>query len=470
MEYGLAPRDVELADIVSRDYILAPSSLRFFRIKNKNTKPLRGLITSRDKGKEVGSFAYVSKSSKFFIRNKALKKGHWIIFTKGTEEIIPINPLSFINSALDEGDILISKDSNIGECAILPSAKYKQDYMISGGMNRLKIDHNRLYIFSIMKSNFFREQIHSLTPRGATLKHAKELYLDCIIPFPNGKNAQKTKERIESLAQQIISNEQDMLSKYQMIIQLVKDELEKNQNKATFSYSYPDLIEIERTYRLDASIYCEDYKKNVFFVKNYSEGYSTLRTLGFKEKRGSSLEIKGLGARADSETAKSGFKALILPTNISEYGTLEKIEYIGVKKDLVKVNRWDIVFGGEATRRLFVLCEKLEDAVTNYHGIKIYKETPEPVESIFIWAFLSYWKDIGVLDHIAVGGQGGHLAPEYFDYLTIPKFPSEIKKKIAHLYYNDKSEDGVYQLHLQNKKLESEIDILIKKIVDDESV
>lgn len=461
--------EISYSQVINKDYVLSPSSLGDFNIKNKNLIPLRNLIDQKDKGEEVGSFAYINKSNKFFIRNKALKRENWIIFTKGKEEIIPINPSYFKPYNLEEGDILISKDSNIGEAIILQNNQYKENYMISGGIIRLKISKNRLYVFSVIKNDFFIEQLRSMTPKGATLRHAKEAYLECKIPFPNGKSAKLMITKIEKLAENIIKNENEIIIKYNLIIKKIGEEIIKNQNSKPFNYDYPTLETIRKTYRLDAAIYGAEYLKQVFLVKNYKLGYSTLEQLGFRWKRGSSLEIKGLGVRVNSASPKDGFKALILPTNISEYGTLDKLEYIGVKKDLVKVNKGDIVFGGEATRRLFVLCDDLKDTVTNYHGIKIWKENEDLTESLFVWAFLSYWKDLGVLDYIAVGGQGGHLAPEYFDYLIIPKFPISKIKEITELYHNAEN-SGIYQLHSQNNAMKNEVDSLVKRILNDKEL
>ena len=160
--------------------------------------------------------------------------------------------------------------------------------------------------------------------------------------------------------------------------------------------------------------------------------------------------------------------AVITPTNITEYGTVEEVSYIGTKKKLVKIDGGDIIFGGEATRRLFIHCDKVENVVTNYHGIKIYNKKASLPDSIFIWAFLSYWKEEGILDDIAVGGQGGHLAPEYFNYLLIPNFRKEIKLKISELYHNSKGNQGIYQLNRRNQELKIEIEELIRKVVFDE--
>lgn len=40
------------------------------------------------------------------------------------------------------------------------------------------------------------------------------------------------------------------------------------------------------------------------------------------------------------------------------------------------------------------------------------------------------------IDSYGVGGNGGHLAPVYFELLKIPCFPETVENNIAKLYYN----------------------------------
>lgn len=470
MNYIKPPDEVSYEQVMECDYVLAPSSLGYVPIKNKNVKPLKSLISSKDKGMEIGSFAYISNSNKFFIRTKALNQKSWIIYSKGKQGIIPINPLYFKKYSLEKGDIIICKDSNIGECVFISDDKYKENYMISGGMIRLKINQDKYYVFSVMKSDFFKEQLISLVARGSTIKHAKDLYLDCLIPFPNGKNSKIIKDKIEAYAKEIILIENQIIIKNDLIMSIIDKELENNQKKSMFNYDYPDLGEVKKSYRLDASIYAEDYLKRSFAVKNYFNGFSNLKSLGFKVKRGSSLEIKGLGIRLDSKIPKSGFYTLIIPRNISEYGTIEKFLYIGSHKKLNTIEKGDILFGGEGfgKGRTFVVCEDMDNVALNYHAIRIFKDQIDLVESIFVKCFISYWRSMGMIDYIGVGGSGGHLAPEYFHYLLIPNFPKNKKQQIAKLYYDTEGKElGIFQLDKRNKGLKKEIKFLIDLIIND---
>ena len=64
--------------------LFAPSQLGVLDIPNKNNKLLKNLLSRNlkfsDKGTEVGSDNYISKSSHFFIRAKALQDYSFLPF------------------------------------------------------------------------------------------------------------------------------------------------------------------------------------------------------------------------------------------------------------------------------------------------------------------------------------------------------------------------------------------------------
>ena len=63
--------------------------------------------------------------------------------------------------------------------------------------------------------------------------------------------------------------------------------------------------------------------------------------------RGTSLENNFIKNRIDSDEYVDGFYKLIIPTNISKYGTVSKITYIGTSTCLKTIKAGDIIFGGE---------------------------------------------------------------------------------------------------------------------------
>ncbi|MDI6736109.1 MAG: hypothetical protein QME42_07965 [bacterium] len=149
---------VTFRDIVRLKYNLAPCQLTILDIPNKNTIFVRDLLDRNlrfsDRGLEVGSINYISKSTHCFIRAKALQSEYFLPFWD-TETVIPIRPQVFKNYNLKEDDLLISRDSNIGEAIILD--KDYSNYMISGALYKLPITKNKFYLFAFLKRMFQQE-------------------------------------------------------------------------------------------------------------------------------------------------------------------------------------------------------------------------------------------------------------------------------------------------------------------------
>ena len=200
----------------------------------------------------------------------------------------------------------------------------------------------------------------------------------------------------------------------------------------------PRFSDIEKTKRLDTSLYCEEFQYWNNLVKNYLHGSVDIISRGFTWARGTSLEQGFIGTRIDSDKFIKGFYELVLPTNISQYGYVEKSTYIGTSTNLKTIKKGDIIFGGEGfgKGRTYVVVDDSHNVATNYHGIRIINTNNNLVESIFIRCFLAFWRSKGMIDHIGVGGSGGHCAPSYFHLIETPLFSTDKQKEIAVLYHN----------------------------------
>ncbi len=178
--------------IKGKDCLLSSSLHKQINVANENYLSLRSLLSRElsrnDLGKEVGSINYVSGSNFFFTKTKALQAFSFlpILNSESTESIMP---QAFIDHNLKAGDIILSKDGNIGETVILD--KDYPNYMLSGALYKLPLnDSDKFYILAFIKHRYFREQLNRLVPKGATLRHAGTKFLDCNIPFPvNNKEA-----------------------------------------------------------------------------------------------------------------------------------------------------------------------------------------------------------------------------------------------------------------------------------------
>lgn len=429
---------VSFNELSKLKFNLAPSQLIILDTLNKNTISVKDFLDRdlkfTDNGYEVGSINYISASTHYFIRAKALQNDYFIP-NISADSAVPIRPQVFINHNLKEGDLLISKDSNIGEAVILD--KDYPYHTISGALYKLPVTKRKYYLFAFLKHRYFLSQLDLLVPKGSTIRHAKTLFLQCKIPLPNQKNSEEIIEYVEKLTQAIINKEKLIRIKHQKILEVIEGELLENQKANDFIYKESSYNKIALAKRLDTGLYNYNFQKNLHLVKNYKFESSNLYEKGFKANRGTSLEIKGLGTRVDSNEHKDGYYELVLPTNISEYGTVKYSSYIGTKKKLKTIKKGDIIFGGEGFKkgRSLVVCNEVSNIATNYHAIRIHKEHFTLTESIFVRCFLSYWREKGMIDYIGVGGSGGHCAPEYFDLIEIPNFPENKQIEISNLYH-----------------------------------
>lgn len=441
MEYLAIPREIGIDEIRQKKFSWSPHMYRKIKMPTNNFKSLRELLDYQnpfDKGIEPGSMWYMDRSTHYFIRTRALQKHSCLLYDQG-EAIIPINPNVFKYYDLCDGDILLSKDSNVGECIIIDGDDYK-NYMFSGGIVRIHPIIDKYYLFSFLKNPLFKKQLIIETPRGATIKHAKSLWLDCLIPFPVG-NDNLTIKYISVLTQAIIEKERAIKNRCNEIHQFFNLEINSQQKEKgylTYSYSYPNFNEVNNIGRMDAAIYGSDYKNKIIKLLNYKYGTKSPKQMGLEVTPGPSLEIKIIGTRVDSRNYKPGFYSLILPTNISQYGTMLEIPYLGTPKKLPLLNPGDIIFGESGSHRSTVLIKHEGAFTTNAHGLYARHKDDDTTISIFFRCYFDWLYKNGIIDLLSVGGSGGHFSPVYFnDFIQVPDFPRNKQEAIARLYHND---------------------------------
>lgn len=493
MNYLRVPHQISINETLDRDFSLSPSMYHRVIIPTSATRRVKELLDSKrpfDKGIEPGSLWYMKRSNCYFIRTKALQDHSCLLYPKG-DAIVPVNPKVFKSPNLCAGDILMSKDSNVGECAIVDSDQWK-NHMFSSGIVRLHPVCDRYYFFAFLKHPLFKAQLLALSARGATITHAKTVWLDCLIPFPNQNDGERVISYVSALMQAIIEKEKTIRDRAEAIQQTIQLELETNNKTKAFRFKQPHTSELTKLGRLDAAIYDYEYKSKISLIENYRYGYATPKQDGFSVTPGPSLEIRSLGIRIDSETPKPGFYALILPKNISEYGTLNAIPYLGTPRKLPLLQKGDIIFGeaGFQKGRSVVLLEKIENCTTNAHGLYARQKDCNIQKSVFFRCAFNWYRNMGLIDLMAVGGSGGHFSPEYFDYIRIPRFPADKQKEIVRLYHNpdppptdtptlDTFVDwhrrwntnlGIWELDREMKALKSKLLEVQEKIIEGQTV
>lgn len=492
-QYVDIPLFTTFKNIVEKNYTLSATQYKSFQSQNKNIKLVsefldRGL-ERKDLGSEVGSESYVEKSPYFFIKTKALQpKSYLLVVTK--ESVQNIVPQSYVKMDLKQGDLLISKDSNVGEIVILD-----RDYpntMLCGGIYKLPVSKNKYYLLAFIKNDVFRQQIDFIVPRGSTIRHGKTKFLDCMIPMPN-KNSKDSIKYVELLMQAIINKEVEIQSKYNRILDEIQNELKNNQKSNIFQYNLPFLNEIIELDRMDSSLFSKEFKEKEFLILNYKNGTSTINEFGFVPSRGQNLQVSNIGKSIQTSEYREGYYSLILPKFLSKYGTITNKEFLGNLNNLKVLKKGEIIFGAEGNEkgRSLVIIEEQEKAITNIHGITLTQVNQNIQKGIFVKLFLDYYRSKGMIDDYAVGGNGGSLAIKYWKYLKFPNFPDDKEKEIVKLYHNsDISYDinslelnnfidydnnfnkkaGIYELDKSMKHLQEKLNDAINDIVNDNEV
>lgn len=491
-KYVHTPNVVTLQDVVNKDFTLSSSQFVNLVMPNKNYKYVREFLSRpllrEDLGVEVGSLSYIDKSPFRFIRTKALQS-HSFLPELNKETALPILPSEFVQMNLKEGDLLISKDSNIGEIVILD--KDYPDCMLSGAIYKLPVKSDwRYYLLAFIKSDIFREQLDFMVPKGATIRHAKTMFLDCKIPLPN-KNVVNIVRYISVLTKAIVNKEKLIRQRHADILQLIEKELTENQKSNKFNYHLPRLDEVKGIGRLDASLYKLFFKKHLFNILNYKNGYSPLTQQQLKLIPGPSLELRLLGTRIDSDHYEKGFYRLITPKQITNYGIVRNEEFIGTPAIIANIQFGDILFGESGTGRTMVFLDDDNNTINNAHAHILRSMLDNDIHRVItIRSILQFYKEIGMTDCMTVGGSGGHLSPSYFDRIMIPNFPESKQKEIAALYHNPQeyfTDDftldnfegkdneynltaGIYELDKTAKRLKDKLNKAIDDIVNDRDV
>ena len=277
MKYLRVPREIALRELSSKAASWSAGMYRRVEIPTTHTRPIRDLISGYDKGSDPGSMYYMANSTHHFIRTKALQASSHLIYPKG-DAITPINPRAFKDMALTDGDILLSKDSNVGECAMVDGDRWR-NHTLSGGIVRLRPSINRYYLFAFLKHELFKTELLSMVPRGATIAHANELWLDCHVPFPAQQDAEDVVAYVAALSEAIVDKEKTVRIRNDEINTEIFGELSANQDKRIFRYDYPTRDEVLSSLRFDAAVYGERFKREEHLIKNYKRGWANYEAL-----------------------------------------------------------------------------------------------------------------------------------------------------------------------------------------------
>ena len=492
--YIKIPNSISFNSIVEKDYTLSSSQYMDLIMPNENFLFVKDFLKRdlqrKDLGVEVGSLNYIGQSTHYFIRTKALQS-HSYLPEISSETTSPIMPNSFVKMNLKQGDLLISKDSNIGEIVILD--KDYPNFMLSGAIYKLPVIEKKYYLLAFIKHNIFREQLDFMVPKGATIRHAKTLFLDCKIPMPN-KDAENVINFIEVLTQAIINKENLVKKRHKAILQAIETELLENQKPNKFSFELPRINELEEVGRIDTARYSYEYKKYEHLIQNYKNGFFKLSQFGYKVNRGQNLQVSNIGESFYSNHNIKGFYKLAVSSNFSEYSTVEKFNYLGNPGSLNKIKKGEIIFSARGAQfgRVVTFPEDIENTITNIDSLVIKNDKVNVERNIFIAMFLNNLRWNKHIYKIAITGSGANSLTQYqSDDINFPNFEESKQKEIALLYHNAKIEykadtftlenfldkdneynqqAGIYELDKTAKQLKDILNQSIDNIVNDKEI
>jgi hypothetical protein len=291
------------------------------------------------------------------------------------------------------------------------------------------------YVYSFLRSDFFVEQVWSLLHRGVYPRMDTGALEKIVLPVSNDP---RVCSYVAALTEATIDKEIAIRARDAEILRQINGELSANQIGEAFHYEHPTTDEVRALGRFDAAIYSDEYKSKVARITSYRGGSKTPTGAGFTITPGPSLEMKLLQTRIDSDVPKPGFYTLLIPANISEHGTMDRVTWLGTARKLPLLQAGDILFGeaGFHKGRSIVLIDEPERATTNAHGLYARRSDGDVTRSIFFRCIFNWYRSQRLIDLMAVGGSGGHFSPKYFDFVRIPNFSEDLQDRIARLYHN----------------------------------
>ena len=439
MQNIIIPEEVSIKDIIKKKS-LSPNNFKEINIKRKKQTKISYFLSEQIpyyKGDEPGSITYVEKSNVSFLRNSCIN-GLNVSFLP--QKLINLNPNYGFENMVSNLDVLLCKDANIGDaCLYIEDKKNKDEITVySSGIIKpnFKDEKYKYYCLAFFKDNYFLQQLDAKTPKGSTIRHSGDRFMDCLIPLLQ-EDEEWIYDAFENLLKNIAYAEVVSFNKLHESEEIINNELMTNK----IDFRNPSIEKILKEGRIDAGIYSKSVQEFFKNIELYKHGYSDLETYGYTLKRGPNLAKRDLGRSIKTEEYRPNYSLLVYPSDISDNGYLLKSVYLGARNKVWFLENKDILFSAEGNvGKTFVICDEKMKFTTNFHGMIIYplkRKKTDISKSICIGFFLNYMRANGIIDKLSVGGNGGSFAVGYWDTILIPNFPDYLVDKLSHIYNYD---------------------------------
>lgn len=480
----IKPTSIRKSDIINKVFSFHPTEHKKINILNNHLKTISELIVEEGVGEQIEVEEYLNFNSNYTL--VTISNMGKCIINENQGESIPPNIFYKSTKKIQKGDVLISRNASLGKITLVNK---DLNGILNGGISFLRLkEKNKFYAFAFFLLDYGTDYLTVLTSGGGTQKNAKrQNLLDLKIPFPtskNHKNPELVEQYISLLTQNIIDKEEQIQKKQDEIDNIVYNELKNNQ-KNKFKFNLPKKSDLLTLSRIDTGLYTEKYKAENHLIENYKNGFYKIELSKFKS--GSTPKVRLFNA------SNSTFK-WVTPTNISDEGFYNPTEKISMpiennlKKDsILFINRTS---KGKKGEYVGITCfYDAEYYGKGHHNQGLYRIEHLPKnEMLFITAFMNSRIMRKICGNISIGSKMKEMKTSDFATLKFPKFSYELKERVAIHYYckiekekfdfetylkkekHRNSKVGIFQLNTEIIELKNELDIIINKIINEETI
>ncbi|MCD6654611.1 MAG: restriction endonuclease subunit S [Sulfurovum sp.] len=438
-KYIRVPKQISLTEYEQNGYCLAPSKYsRFLPCDTVNYMSLDELCTESKKKisfsikneyyySEIGDIDVTNggvNHSKFYGINlpsenpKELKQGDIVISTVRTYR----GGIGFIYDNLENHccspAILVIRDV---------SKKITKEYLLS-----------------VLRTDFFIEQISGFLNRGMYPRLDKEAMKHILIPIPKSNEILRY---ITLLTKAYLNKIATIKKRHETIFDVIENELISNQKPNKFKFELPTIKEIEEVGRLDTGIYTEQFKRIKFLIQNYTNNFFFIDKN--KIKSGSTPEVRFIG------NIKALKNRWVTPTHCSDFGTVteERINIEGnnnINEDcILLINRTSK--GGIGEFVGIAGYYNYTEFGQGHHNQGMYRVFNYSKDKLlFMLCFLNCSLMRKYCAGLSVGSKMKELKIEQFLQIPFPNFPEAKQKEISLLYHNPTSNYEIETFTLDN--------------------
>lgn len=481
LSYISKPKSVTALALRNVRTSFCPKDYRVIEFTNTNLIKLSELLIDNFQGQEIGSDAYFKKSPYRFLKTVNITD-KIILDETSIEYCIPIG-----TRQPNQGNIFIVKDgagNGLGEACYYHIDNKKGFDFISAGVLAIDVKlENRFYVLGILKSQHFKDFVNLNTPEGSTIRHSKKIALDYFITFPTAKNFKRPldiERYLSLLVQNLIDKEIQFNLKNSFIDNIIESELEKNQKSNKYKFTYPTINEIKKELRTDTILYTDKYKRLEFVVTNYKNGFFNIPETAIRP------------GKTPDDYYYTNYKSentfeWVTPKNLSQRRLTFKT-YLHTKQKPV-TKKYSLIFSGIRYVGNCWFVEDEKSPIFCNQNTLVINHSEKVEEQLFIMCYFSsqIGKRLQLMQRVF--GIVPILYSKDFAKIPIPKFPLEIKNKIAKEYYNNVSSDkdltlenyfekekvrnsklGLFQLNAEIIELKNKIEIVVDKIIKEEKM